>query len=416
MNKKQEEEDELVLNGNDNKNKDSDIINLLLTDQDETEKLLLDQIKRKDSREKFFINTKSQSFEELTETSKIINRSKKNEEPPIRLIDDEEEEEEFNRNTNLINLTKTLKSIKKSNTVTHNSNAAKKQLQFNVEHKNEDVKRNSSNLHDALNQIKSAELNKRRASTITSLTNRSKRKKTGWLNLKKFDAFNVKWQKSVYNLLERPSGTLGFIYRIYIFTIILGSILTGALNTLESMNKWSYDMFFWYEFSVTLYFAVEYLLRVWSCGHRISYQGFTGRISYCTRPLLLIELGLITISVFLLSMESYYNDEKLYKSRALTALHFFQIVRFLYIDRHAQTWTLLLKVMSKHRFELLSSVYIGVIILFISSYFILLVEKPYSVQENDNMFHSYADALYWSIITMTTIGYGKFIFDKYFRL
>ena len=89
MNKKQEEEDELVLNDNDNKNKDSDIINLLLTDQDETEKLLLDQIKRKDSREKFFINTKSQSFEELTETSKIINRTKKNEDPPIRLIDDE---------------------------------------------------------------------------------------------------------------------------------------------------------------------------------------------------------------------------------------------------------------------------------------------------------------------------------------
>jgi hypothetical protein len=240
-------------------------MNLLLANQDENEKLL-NEIKKIDSREKFFRNTKSQSFEELTETSKQnnVNRAKKNEEPPIRLIDDEEEDS--NRNTDLIDLTKTLKSIKKSNNLAPNPSTGKKQLQFNFEHKKEEnVKRNSSNLLDALNQIKSAELNKRRASTLLNLT-KSKRKKSSHFNFKNLEAINVEWQKSVYNLLERPSGTKGFIYRIYIFTIILGSILTGALNTLESMSKWSYDMFFWYEFAVTLYFAIEYVLRVWSSG------------------------------------------------------------------------------------------------------------------------------------------------------
>lgn len=41
----------------------------------------------------------------------------------------------------------------------------------------------------------------------------------------------------------------------------------------------------------------------------------------------------------------------------------------------------------------------------------MLVEKPYSDENDDNHFHSYADAIYWSIITMTTIGYGKFLFS-----
>ena len=157
-----------------------------------------------------------------------------------------------------------------------------------------------------------------------------------------------------------------------------------------------------------------------------------------TRPLLIIELFLITTSLTLLSFsytaftsrqlpESISNAsasaalggggdgesteaalvEAEFSSNAMSALHFFQIIRFLYIDRHAQTWILLMKVVQKHRFELLSSVYIGVIILLFSSYFILLVEKPYSEQQNDNHFHSYADALYWSIITMATIGYGN---------
>ena len=90
-----------------------------------------------------------------------------------------------------------------------------------------------------------------------------------------------------------------------------------------------------------------------------------------------------------------------------TLLKFIQIFRFFYVDRKGQTWKLVIKTVSKHRFELLTSAYIGVIILLFSSYLILLVEKPYSEKNDDNHFHSYSDALYWSIITMATIGYGK---------
>lgn len=62
--------------------------------------------------------------------------------------------------------------------------------------------------------------------------------------------------------------------------------------------------------------------------------------------------------------------------------------------------------MNKHKFELITSVYIATIILLFSSYLILIVEKPRSDKDKDNMFHTFADAMYWSIITMTTIGYG----------
>lgn len=152
-----------------------------------------------------------------------------------------------------------------------------------------------------------------------------------------------------------------------------------------------------YEVFVTIYFSIEYALRVWSSGTYAKYKGVLGRVKYMLTPLLVIESVLIGVNIVILT---FFPDR-------LAIMRFFQLIRFLYIDRQAQTWIILMKVIHQHRFELLSSFYIGIIILLFSSYFIMLVEKPYSDKENDYHFHSYADAIYWSIITMTTIGYGQ---------
>lgn len=65
-----------------------------------------------------------------------------------------------------------------------------------------------------------------------------------------------------------------------------------------------------------------------------------------------------------------------------------------------------MKTVQKHRFELITSVYIGTILMLFSSFLILIFEKPVSEENGDDMFRTFADAMYWSIITMTSIGYG----------
>lgn len=194
-------------------------------------------------------------------------------------------------------------------------------------------------------------------------------------------------------------GASGFIHRIFTLAIILGSILIGATATLKAYERVSVLLMHNYEIFVTVYFGVEYMLRVWSSGTRSKYAGIFGRIRFIFTPLLVIEAVLIGVNIVILT---FFPD-------ALSVMRFFQLIRFLYIDRQAQTWVILMKVIHQHRFELLSSFYIGIIILLFSSYFIMLVEKPYSDQQNDYHFHSYADAMYWSIITMTTIGYGMLL-------
>lgn len=53
--------------------------------------------------------------------------------------------------------------------------------------------------------------------------------------------------------------------------------------------------------------------------------------------------------------------------------------------------------------ELITTLYIGFLGLIFSSYFVYLAEKD---AEGKNDFSSYADALWWGVITVTTIGYG----------
>lgn len=188
-------------------------------------------------------------------------------------------------------------------------------------------------------------------------------------------------------------------------TIILGSILIGASTTLKLYENTSKYLMHQYEIFVTVYFSVEYTLRVWSSGSCSKYRGILGRVKFMFTPLLIIESVLIGVNIVILA---FFPDH-------LSVMRFFQLIRFLYIDRQAQTWIILMKVVHQHRFELLSSFYIGIIILLFSSYFIMLVENPYSEENDDNHFHSYADAIYWSIITMTTIGYGRCAIQYFFN-
>lgn len=59
--------------------------------------------------------------------------------------------------------------------------------------------------------------------------------------------------------------------------------------------------------------------------------------------------------------------------------------------------------------ELITTLYIGFLGLIFSSYFVYLAEKdanPEGDGKNTGDFASYADALWWGIVTLTTIGYG----------
>jgi hypothetical protein len=55
-----------------------------------------------------------------------------------------------------------------------------------------------------------------------------------------------------------------------------------------------------------------------------------------------------------------------------------------------------------HRYELIATLYFCFIFLIVVAYLIWLVEKDESKPPSEDMFHSFADTLWWAIVTMVS--------------
>jgi hypothetical protein len=83
----------------------------------------------------------------------------------------------------------------------------------------------------------------------------------------------------------------------------------------------------------------------------------------------------------------------------------------LHVDRKAHSWKLLLNVAYLHRIELITTMYMGFIVLIITSYLVYLAERDYII-EGTKPFESYADALWFGIITGKNHDFDDKIADK----
>uniref|UniRef100_A0A1I8GGX5 IKs producing slow voltage-gated potassium channel subunit alpha KvLQT1 n=2 Tax=Macrostomum lignano TaxID=282301 RepID=A0A1I8GGX5_9PLAT len=156
------------------------------------------------------------------------------------------------------------------------------------------------------------------------------------------------------------------------------------------------------ELVLVIFFSVEYVTRLWSAGCRSKYIGLRGRLRFARKPISVIDLIVVVASLVVLAAGS--------NGRCLPPrlfVRFLQILRMLHVDRQGGTWRLLGSVVYIHRQELITTLYIGFLGLIFSSYFVFLAEKTDGEDSNRSTdFNSYADALWWGVITVTTIGYG----------
>ncbi|KAI5715005.1 hypothetical protein M8J77_008899 [Diaphorina citri] len=120
------------------------------------------------------------------------------------------------------------------------------------------------------------------------------------------------------------------------------------------------------------------------------------------------EKNLIVVVASLIVLTIGSNGQ-IFAASAIRGIRFLQILRMLHVDRQGGTWRLLGSVVFIHRQELITTLYIGFLGLIFSSYFVYLAEKDEKnevVGGKPNSFNTYADALWWGVITVTTIGYG----------
>uniref|UniRef100_A0A3Q2ZQH5 Potassium voltage-gated channel, KQT-like subfamily, member 3 n=2 Tax=Kryptolebias marmoratus TaxID=37003 RepID=A0A3Q2ZQH5_KRYMA len=221
-----------------------------------------------------------------------------------------------------------------------------------------------------------------------------------------------KIQNLLYDALERPRGW-ALLYHAFVFLIVLGCLILAVLTTFKEYEKDSAHWLVVLETFAIFIFGAEFALRIWAAGCCCRYKGWRGRLKFARKPLCILDIFVLIASVPVVAVRNQGNV----LATSLRSLRFLQILRMLRMDRRGGTWKLLGSAIYAHSKELITAWYIGFLSLILASFLVYLVEKDdasvsVSDQENPTVqpqtqdFDTYADALWWGLITLTTIGYG----------
>ncbi|XP_053142841.1 potassium voltage-gated channel subfamily KQT member 5 isoform X1 [Hemicordylus capensis] len=204
-------------------------------------------------------------------------------------------------------------------------------------------------------------------------------------------------QNYLYNVLERPRGW-AFIYHAFVFLLVFGCLILSVFSTIPEHTWLATSCLFILESVMIVVFGFEFIVRIWSAGCCCRYRGWQGRLRFARKPFCVIDIIVLIASIAVVSAKTQGN---IFATSALRSLRFLQILRMVRMDRRGGTWKLLGSVVYAHSKELITAWYIGFLVLIFSSFLVYLVEKDANAQ-----FSTYADALWWGTITLTTIGYG----------
>ncbi|KFP32349.1 Potassium voltage-gated channel subfamily KQT member 2, partial [Colius striatus] len=192
-----------------------------------------------------------------------------------------------------------------------------------------------------------------------------------------------------------------FIFVLLSFLLVFSCLVLSVFSTIDEYQNSSEGALYILEIVTIVVFGVEYFVRIWAAGCCCRYRGWRGRLKFARKPFCVIDIMVLIASIAVLAAGSQGN---VFATSALRSLRFLQILRMIRMDRRGGTWKLLGSVVYAHSKELITAWYIGFLCLILASFLVYLAEKG----ENEH-FDTYADALWWGLITLTTIGYG----DKY---
>lgn len=181
---------------------------------------------------------------------------------------------------------------------------------------------------------------------------------------------------------DNESDKIATIYNIAMVILIV-------LWMIPLWTKESNPFFTVIDYACTAVFIIDYLLR-WATADFKLKRGKASFILYPFTPMAIVDL-LSLLPVFVAANNSL---------KAIRFVRVFGALRAFKLIHHSRSIHLLLDAVRSQRKPLLVAFALAVIYVVVSATFMFNVEP--------STFDSFVDALYWSVISLTTIGYGDF--------
>ncbi|MCW8837695.1 MAG: ion transporter [Thiovulaceae bacterium] len=213
-----------------------------------------------------------------------------------------------------------------------------------------------------------------------------------------------KTKKFFYNILENDSFRLKKYLDGFMITLIFLSVYILIRDVKHELND------FWIEFNnvvISLIFFIEYIFRFWVSSsiskvvinqneHNLMLNRNFSIKKMLTEVLKdkLKYVFSIKAIIDLLAIIPFFHQLRL-----LRVLILFRVFK---LFRYAKSFQTFVSVLATKKFEFITLLMFASIIIFVSSVLIYVMEA----NNPDSPIHTLFDAFYWSIVTISTVGYG----------
>ena len=189
-------------------------------------------------------------------------------------------------------------------------------------------------------------------------------------------------RKKINSFLESNKG-IGLYFNFFIQFLIVLSIINFSILTLPNLSIKSLEIINGLEVFCVVVFTIEYLLRLYASEFRVKFFfSFFGLID------------LIAILPFYLTLGM--------DLKSLRAIRLFRILRLFKFLRYGNTMDKIIKSFNSIKRELFLFSLATLMLLYFSSIGIYYFEN----EAQPETFASIFDAMWWSVATLTTVGYG----------
>ncbi|HSI39566.1 MAG TPA: cyclic nucleotide-gated ion channel [Xanthobacteraceae bacterium] len=203
-------------------------------------------------------------------------------------------------------------------------------------------------------------------------------------------------RRRVYEVLERDAARdrTAEVVNLCLMALIMANVLAAVMETVPSLLLHDLVAFRLFELLSLVVFGVEYVLRVWVAPENPRFRGlpaWSARRRYMMTPAALVDLAAWLPFAVAGAAET-----------DLRTLAVLRLLRFIKLARYSPGMQSLLEVLSSERQALLACLWLLVGAVLVAASGMYAAER--AVQPDQ--FGSIPQAMWWAIVTITTVGYG----------